>query len=149
MPRTQKPMTTFLSLSLSKFLSLSLRFMSVHPLLLLHPLLQLLQNLLLLSLNVLRRLRRPFLFRVPPTSAIVMSQWEVLASLVIALVVRTCNSLKDLSAESFLCFLAAAQYKAGLPNSHRDAMNTPDAGKWQLAEKAEYESLLENKTWIL
>lgn len=55
----------------------------------------------------------------------------------------------DQSAESFLCFLAAAQYKAGLPNSHRDAMKSPDAGKWQLAEKAEYESLLENKTWIL
>ena len=52
-------------------------------------------------------------------------------------------------AEALLAFLAASQYKAGLPNSHRDARKSPEAGKWQIAEKAEYDSLLENKTCIL
>ena len=52
-------------------------------------------------------------------------------------------------AESLLSFLAAAQYKSGLPNSHREAMKSSEAEKWKLAEKAEYESLLENKTWVL
>ncbi|CDO74894.1 hypothetical protein BN946_scf184988.g1, partial [Trametes cinnabarina] len=46
-------------------------------------------------------------------------------------------------------FVLASQYKTGLPNSHRDAMKSPDADKWRAAEKAEYDSLMENKTWVL
>lgn len=52
-------------------------------------------------------------------------------------------------AETLLAFLAASQYKAGLPNNHREAMRSPDAEKWKLAEQKEYNSLIENKTWIL
>lgn len=52
-------------------------------------------------------------------------------------------------AETILAFLAAAQYKAGLPQSHKEAMRSPDAGKWREAEKSEFESLMENKTWVL
>ncbi|CDO77941.1 hypothetical protein BN946_scf184487.g1 [Trametes cinnabarina] len=46
-------------------------------------------------------------------------------------------------------FVLASQYKTGLPNSYRDAMKSPDADKWRAAEKAEYDSLMENKTWVL
>ena len=52
-------------------------------------------------------------------------------------------------AETLLAFLAASQYKAGLPNNHREAMRSPDAEKWKLAEQKEYNSLIENKTWVL
>ncbi|KAL7281585.1 hypothetical protein ACG7TL_004902 [Trametes sanguinea] len=46
-------------------------------------------------------------------------------------------------------FVLASQYKTGIPNSHREAMKSPDADKWRVAEKAEYDSLMENKTWVL
>ncbi|KAL7284388.1 hypothetical protein ACG7TL_001678, partial [Trametes sanguinea] len=46
-------------------------------------------------------------------------------------------------------FVLASQYKSGIPNSHREAMNSPDKDKWRVAEKAEYDSLMENKTWVL
>ncbi|KAL7280472.1 hypothetical protein ACG7TL_005403 [Trametes sanguinea] len=46
-------------------------------------------------------------------------------------------------------FVLASQYKSGIPNSHREAMNSPDKDKWCVAEKAEYDSLMENKTWVL
>lgn len=49
-------------------------------------------------------------------------------------------------AETILAFLAAAQYKAGLPQSHKEAMRSPEADKWRAAEKSEYDSLMENKT---
>ena len=52
-------------------------------------------------------------------------------------------------AQEVLQFLYASRYKAGLPNHHKDAMASSDAEQWKLAEKAEYESLLANKTWIL
>ncbi|KAL7280538.1 hypothetical protein ACG7TL_005470, partial [Trametes sanguinea] len=46
-------------------------------------------------------------------------------------------------------FILASQYKSGIPNSHWEAMNSPDKDKWRVAEKAEYDSLMENKTWVL
>lgn len=51
-------------------------------------------------------------------------------------------------AEQILLFLAASWYKAGVPNHHKDAMKPPESDKWQVAEKAEYNSLMENKTWM-
>ncbi|KAJ8463023.1 hypothetical protein ONZ51_g10516 [Trametes cubensis] len=51
--------------------------------------------------------------------------------------------------QSIIAMLAAANPKPGVPNSHRQAMASPDAEKWRAAEKAEYDSLIENKTWIL
>ena len=51
--------------------------------------------------------------------------------------------------QSIIAMLAAATHKHGIPNSHRQAMASPDAEKWRAAEKAEYDSLIENKTWIL
>ena len=52
-------------------------------------------------------------------------------------------------AETLLAFLAASQYKTGIPNLHREAVKSPNAERWRAAEKAEYDSLLENKTWVL
>ena len=52
-------------------------------------------------------------------------------------------------AETILAFLAAAQYKAGLPQSHKEAMRSPESERWRGAEKSEYDSLIENKTWVL
>ena len=51
--------------------------------------------------------------------------------------------------QALLMFLMASQYKTGIPNSHKEAMKSPEAEKWRDAEKAEYDSLLENKTWVL
>ena len=45
--------------------------------------------------------------------------------------------------------LMASGYKSGLPNSHKEAMRSSEATLWKEAEKAEYDSLIENKTWIL
>ncbi|KAL7280847.1 hypothetical protein ACG7TL_005791 [Trametes sanguinea] len=46
-------------------------------------------------------------------------------------------------------FVLASHNKSGIPNSHWEAMKSPDADKWRVAEKAEYDSLMENKTWVL
>jgi hypothetical protein len=53
------------------------------------------------------------------------------------------------SAESALAILAQSQYKAGIPSSHWEAMRSQEASKWRLAEQSEYDSLLENGTWVL
>ena len=45
--------------------------------------------------------------------------------------------------------LNAAQYKSGVPQNRCEAMNSPNASQWRAAEKAEYDSLMENKTWVL
>ena len=37
----------------------------------------------------------------------------------------------------------------GDPKTHEEAMRSPEANLWREAEKSEYQSLLENKTWIL
>lgn len=44
---------------------------------------------------------------------------------------------------------AASAYKPTVPNMRRDAMASPAADKWHNAEKTEYDSLIENKTWVL
>ena len=62
---------------------------------------------------------------------------------------RTDRDGHQREAEQVLAFLAASRYKAGIPNHHKDAIKSPEADKWYAAEKAEYDSLMENKTWIL
>ena len=44
---------------------------------------------------------------------------------------------------------AILEAQAEFPQSHRDAMNSPEAQKWFEAEKEEYNSLMHNKTWII
>ena len=46
-------------------------------------------------------------------------------------------------------FLNAAGYKPDVPRNRHEAMRSPKADLWRAAEKAEYDSLMENKTWIL
>ena len=48
-----------------------------------------------------------------------------------------------------LQFINYSRYKQGIPLNRKEAMSSPNADKWRAAEKAEYESLMANKTWIL
>ena len=45
--------------------------------------------------------------------------------------------------------LNASEYKSGVPRNRKEAMKSPQAAGWLDAERAEYNSLMENKTWIL
>ncbi|TFY51065.1 hypothetical protein EVJ58_g10757 [Rhodofomes roseus] len=52
-------------------------------------------------------------------------------------------------AEVLMMARAVAEANHGVPQSHSEAMKSPDKHKWHGAEKSEYDSLIENKTWIL
>jgi hypothetical protein len=53
------------------------------------------------------------------------------------------------SAKLALASLARSRYKAGIPSLHCEAMRSQEASKWRLVEQSEYDSLLENGTWVL
>ena len=62
---------------------------------------------------------------------------------------RTDSDGYQREAELVLEYLMYSRYKTGIPEHHKDAMSSPEAKHWQDAERAEYESLMANKTWVL
>lgn len=60
------------------------------------------------------------------------------------------DDLGNRNADKLLSFyLDAAQYKPGVPRTRHEAMRSDKRHLWLGAEKVEYDSLIENKTWIL
>ncbi|TFY52466.1 hypothetical protein EVJ58_g10003 [Rhodofomes roseus] len=52
-------------------------------------------------------------------------------------------------AETLMFVRMLAEANHGVPQSHREAMESQDKAKWHASEGSEYKSLMDNKTWVL